>query len=250
MMIVALLLAGCRREEAPEPPETPFLEAEPTPVREGGAVVHGRVRLDGPRPAPRLRPVTIAREACGDDPKPDRSLLVGTNGSVAWAVVTLVQASAGTAVPAPAPRLVTVDHARCDFYPYVVVVPPGSRVRVTNSDSILHGVRRWDEEEAVTIRPDASVALTFPQEEKERLVCDLHYWSSAWVIATATPWHDVTTADGAFSIAGVPPGRWRLVAWHERFGEVEREIEVPEESGRVEGTLTFPSLAPAPAPTP
>ena len=32
--------------------------------------------------------------------------------------------------------------------------------------------------------------------------------------------------DGAFTIAGVPPGRYTLEAWHERFGREIRSITI------------------------
>jgi hypothetical protein len=33
-------------------------------------------------------------------------------------------------------------------------------------------------------------------------------------------------AGGAFALDAVPPGRYTLVAWHERLGRVERTVEV------------------------
>ena len=40
------------------------------------------------------------------------------------------------------------------------------------------------------------------------------------------PYYAVTKPDGSFSIDGVPPGKYTLVAWHERTGKSEQTVEV------------------------
>lgn len=242
VFVLGFLIAACAREEKRRD------EPEPAPVEtvapSGGATVRGRVLLEGPTPPLRLRPITVGQDVCGDEPRVDRSLVVDTRGHVAWAAILLVGTSSS-----PAPRRATIDHARCEFYPYITVVPPGSRVRVENSDSALHGLRLWGSDDARALPPGGALSFPFPREEKARIVCDLHYWSSAWVIVSPAAFHAVTDANGSFAITGVPPGRFRLIAWHERFGEVEREIEISGEEGVAE-TLAFPSIAPTPPPTP
>ena len=33
-------------------------------------------------------------------------------------------------------------------------------------------------------------------------------------------------SERALEIAGLPPGKYRVSAWHERFGELEKEVEL------------------------
>ena len=40
------------------------------------------------------------------------------------------------------------------------------------------------------------------------------------------PFFAVTGADGTFKIAGLPPGKYTVEAWHERFGRQETEVTV------------------------
>jgi hypothetical protein len=47
----------------------------------------------------------------------------------------------------------------------------------------------------------------------------------AYVVVVDTPYFAVTDAKGAFTIR-VPPGKYTLVAWHERKDGLEREVEV------------------------
>ena len=42
-----------------------------------------------------------------------------------------------------------------------------------------------------------------------------------------SPWFAVTGADGTFVIKDVPPGKYVLATWQERFGEKTAAITVP-----------------------
>src|SRR5437764_717248 len=65
-----------------------------------------------------------------------------------------------------------------------------------------------------------------PQRAKVPITCDLHSWMKSWVVVAEHPYYAVTDAAGAFRIAAVPPGKYRLRMWHEVLGDVSREVEV------------------------
>ena len=52
---------------------------------------------------------------------------------------------------------------------------------------------------------------------------------SAIVVVRDNPYFAKPSADGSFSIEGVPAGRYSVVAWHERAGEAAVEVTVPAE---------------------
>jgi len=47
--------------------------------------------------------------------------------------------------------------------------------------------------------------------------CDVHPWMLAWVHVVEHPFYQVTGKDGAYSLAGLPPGTYEIEARHERF---------------------------------
>ena len=56
--------------------------------------------------------------------------------------------------------------------------------------------------------------------------CDVHSWMSAWVFVAAHPYYAVSSADGTFTLDGVPPGSYKLHAWHAKFGEKTADVTV------------------------
>jgi hypothetical protein len=47
-----------------------------------------------------------------------------------------------------------------------------------------------------------------------------------YFVVLTTPHSAVTDSTGEFSLAGLPPGKYTLTAWHERFGTQSQEITV------------------------
>jgi len=54
---------------------------------------------------------------------------------------------------------------------------------------------------------------------------------SAYLVVTETPYSAVTDAEGRFSIADVPPGKYVLRVWHERARPAAVDVAVLEQTG-------------------
>jgi hypothetical protein len=58
------------------------------------------------------------------------------------------------------------------------------------------------------------------------------------VLVLDSPWYAISNEKGNYSITNVPPGTYRLKAWHERMPPQVREITVPE-NGDVKADFTL-----------
>jgi len=137
------------------------------------------------------------------------------------------------------PQKVTVTMKGKEFRPHLVIVPVGSAVTFPNEDPIFHNVfsvsgdNRFDLD--LYKRPKAGERI-FEQPGIVRVYCNIHPQMSAIVVVRDNPWFARAGRDGAFSIEGVPPGKYTLTAWHER-AQKATSVELTVAEKGVEGTL-------------
>jgi hypothetical protein len=206
------------------------------PALAGAGELRGKVRFLGAAPTAAALEVTKDRRVCGDS-APDESLAVSAGG-LANVVVRVVVPGA-----AAEPGRIALDQRGCRFVPHVQAAVVGSTLEILNGDPILHGVHGW-----AGVATAFDVPLAFQGQKKVqplprpgviRVGCDVHAWMSAWIVVVDGPHHAVTDARGEFAIAGVPPGTYTAIAWHERLGERVGTVTVPAEgAGKLE--LVYP----------
>ena len=112
-------------------------------------------------------------------------------------------------------------------------VQTGTTVRITNQDGIYHNVFSLSPPQKFDIgrRPTGEeVPVTFDEPGIVRVFCDIHATMSAFVVVLDTPWFTTADTDGAFRIDEVPPGPYRVMAWHP--GGTSEPMEVRIEEGR------------------
>ncbi|MDH3272104.1 MAG: carboxypeptidase regulatory-like domain-containing protein [Gemmatimonadota bacterium] len=155
----------------------------------------------------------------------------GGQGLEGAAVYLLPEGGVGEPLPR---QPVTIDQVHLKFVPDVVVVVPGTSVSFLNSDGVLHNV--FGPGQAGQGAFDLG---TYDRNDwRERIfrdaglhvvLCHIHPEMAAYVIVTPTPYTATTGPSGRFTIADVPPGRYRLVAWHPRHWR--SDVSVPVEVG-------------------
>jgi plastocyanin len=186
-------------------------------VADGGSIT-GVVRFSGT--PPKLEPLAVNknRDVCGDQ-KPSEALVLGADRGVRGSVILLEGVTKGKKAGAD----VVLDNAKCLFVRHVTAIGPGDRVRVKNSDPILHNTHGKLGKPTVfnlaLPNKDQMIEVTkrLTRPGVVRVLCDAHPHMMAWMIVHDSPYYAVTDEHGAFKIDGVPPGTYKLTMWHEGF---------------------------------
>lgn len=133
----------------------------------------------------------------------------------------------------PSQDPVVIDQKGCRFVPHVVGVQAGQPVKFTNSDPTMHNVHftpQISTNQAVDISqppngsPDMRVLPT--PELMVPVRCNNHPWMEAFINVASSPFFAVSVADGHFTIKGLPPGTYTIVAVHEKLGQQTATVTV------------------------
>ncbi len=232
--------AACSSGPASTPPNT---ATSVDPATSG--TVRGRVILDGtPPPAATVRldgDKTCATFAPGAR-RATETYVVGAEGGLANVFVHVTAGLDGRSFPVPQEPVV-LDQQRCWYVPRVVGVRVGQPLEVRNSDPLLHNVRAnsavnepFNQGQPVQ---GMHYAHTFSTAEvMVPMKCDVHAWMNAYIGVVNHPYFAVTGADGAFTLANLPPGSYTVEAWHEAAGTQSGTVTVTAH-GTASLSLTF-----------
>lgn len=211
-----------------------------------GGSISGAVRFEGAPPEPETLIIGKDNAVCGDGHVQRNLVKVGANQELSQVVVSLEKVEKGKAWPAA--KTYVIDQVRCQFDPFLQVVPRRAAVKIANSDPVLHNIhpfeiigrgRRTLFNLAQPSQGESTVRHIDPARGNVvELSCDAHNWMSGWLYVMDHPYFAVVGEDGRFAIEDVPPGAYRLVAWHPVLGPRTQEIKVSA-SGKVQANFTF-----------
>ncbi|HEX5229544.1 MAG TPA: hypothetical protein VFW44_17655 [Bryobacteraceae bacterium] len=158
-------------------------------------------------------------------------------------MVVILEPGKGSPQVSPKPPVTaTLNQQAARFDPDLIVVPVGSTVEFPNSDPIFHNVFSLSKAQPFDLGyfPQGhSRAVKFSNAGVVQVYCHIHANMYAAIVVTASPWFEKPESDGSFSFANVPPGHYRLTAWHKIAGLHKVEVDVPE-SGSAEVTIRVP----------
>ena len=209
--------------------------------------ITGTVMYEGDAPA---RPALTATkdQHCVDAVKGTKSeaLVVSKGKGIKNVVIYARVRGAKPTVPDKNP---VMDQKGCAYYPHVLAVVAGSTVDLTSSDPVAHNVHSHAKKnEAINYQipqPGKVIPHKVAKAEEIKFTCDIHAWMTGYIVAVPNDFFTVTgyknadggwissdayenSADtGGYSIADVPAGRVRVIAWHEELGSANKTVEVP-----------------------
>ena len=60
------------------------------------------------------------------------------------------------------------------------------------------------------------------------MICGMHEFMQTWGYRVDNPYYAKTKKDGAFTIDQLPPGTYKVIAWHPSLRPIERTVTISE----------------------
>jgi len=128
------------------------------------------------------------------------------------------------------------------FSPHVLPVMVGTTVEWPHDDDIYHNVFSMSDAKQF----DLGLYKCDPPEKKVKfdkrgrvdVFCSIHENMHCIVLVLENQYFASTDDNGDYKIPNVPPGTYKLKAWHERLPANEKEITVPAD-GEVKANFTL-----------
>ncbi len=211
-----------------------------TPLPASGTLT-GSVSFDGVAPTDSIVHPAIDADVCGktlsDPTVQHRGPRLGA------AVVWLTGITAGKGLPLT--RRYDVVTETCRILPRVQTAIVGGMLDVRSVDQVTHQTRFMRGADTLVVIPETEEGQVVPTAKPLAAAglvlvsCDRHPWSRGWLVVFDQPYFATTDADGGFTIDSVPPGRYAISAWHERFGVVHDSVTVVAGRGSAPVALRF-----------
>jgi hypothetical protein len=136
----------------------------------------------------------------------------------------------------------------CQFVPFVSVMRDRHPLTVTNLDSVAHDLQFYERERehifimfhrpALTKAGTSDVIRLTGNRRGVTMQCGMHPYMQGHGLAVDNPYYAVTGLEGTFAISDLPPGRYRIKAWHPVLGEQTQDLMV-EANGVASVAFTF-----------
>jgi plastocyanin len=133
------------------------------------------------------------------------------------------------------------------FTPHILPVLAGTTVEWPNEDAIYHNVFSMSDANKFDLGlykgKDPDKKVVFDKPGRVDVFCSIHSNMHCIILVLENPYFAETDGNGNYKIAGVPPGTYKLKAWHERLPADEKEIIVPTNGeAKVDFTLGIKNL--------
>jgi hypothetical protein len=231
----ALLIAGCGGSKSPETAKEEAASAPPAATVDDAtaATLTGKVNFAGAKPVEKSIDMS-ANPACArahaGAPQKSEEVVVNGNGTLKNVFVWVKAGLPDKQWPIPSTPVELVQKG-CMYGPHVIGVMANQDIKITNDDPTNHNIhplpkinQEWNQSQPP--KGDSLVKKFAREEVMIPVKCNVHPWMRSYIGVVNSPFFAVTGDDGTFTIKGLPPGKYTIEAWQEKYGTKDVDVTV------------------------
>jgi plastocyanin len=200
-----------------------------TPAPAGTASIGGKVTYTGT--PPKMKPIDMAKEpSCAKQhatPVMTENVATGPGNALEYVVVYVSAGDSDSSVPSQAVRY---DQKGCQYLPHVLPMQVGQSLQIYNDDQTSHNIHplakvnaEWNKSQPSGSPP---IDTKYDKAEFIPVKCNIHPWMHGYFVVLNTSHYTVTGEDGAFTLKGLPAGKYTVTAWQEQYGSQSQDVTV------------------------
>jgi hypothetical protein len=204
-----------------------------------GGTITGKTSLAGQMPTPRIYHLILFPniDMCAEvdtDDEMNRVLddfKISPDGGLKDVVITIDHVEAGKPFNK---EPINILSENCKFFPDVSLIRQGESFKVDNVDAVMHNSQVYQKE-----RGKILLNIPIPAEEVSegkvqfrkhykimQMICGMHEFMQTWGYRVQNPYYAKTPLDGSFKIDSIPPGEYKVTAWHYLMKKQTRKIKI------------------------
>ncbi len=193
-------------------------------VTDGGSI-SGKVSFTGTDPAPSVYKIAKDNDTCGNGNREVDYVKVN-NGALSNVVVYLDKVKQGKAF-IDSEKDAKILQQGCEFKPFMQIMHNGNNAAIVNEDPVLHNIHTYE-----IIGKAKKTVMNISQPDKGeinkkvklkrgvgmKIECDAHDFMHGFVFVAKNPYYAVVAEDGSYTIDNIPPGKYKVRAFHGTLG--------------------------------
>jgi plastocyanin len=129
----------------------------------------------------------------------------------------------------------TVTQRNVSFDPPLLAIAVGTKVLWPNKDEIFHNVFSTSDampfDLGLYTKDQKVPELTFDKPGRVDVYCSIHSKMHCIILVLPSRFIAQPDAKGRYALTNVPPGTYKVTAWHDRLPPQSRTVTVPAEGG-------------------